>query len=211
MMLDRAHEAAAILLRIGAVAINTQQLFTYTSGIKSPIYTDNRLLISYPEERHRITKMMVSAAEESVGLENIEVVAGTATAGIPFAAWLAHRLLRPMVYVRGAAKEHGRGRQIEGRLEPGQRVAVVEDLITTGGSSLATAEVLARNGAIVTCCLAIFSYELEKAARGFEQRGIQLVPLTTLGTLLEVAVRENYIQPADVQSVLTWSQSLERG
>ena len=210
-MFDRAHEAAAILLRVGAVAINTHDPFTYTSGIKSPIYTDNRLLISYPEERNRITKLLATAAEESVGLENVEVVAGTATAGIPFAAWLAHRLQRPMVYVRGSAKEHGRGRQIEGKLEPGRRVVVVEDLITTGGSSLATADALAAHGASVTCCLAIFSYELERAARAFAERGIQLVPLTTLRVLLEEAVAGNYIQPADVQAVLEWSAGLDRG
>ncbi len=206
-----AREAAAILLRIGAVSINTKSPFTYTSGLKSPIYTDNRLLISYPEERSRIIELLVTAVVESVGLEEVEVVAGTATAGIPFAAWLAHRLWRPMVYVRSAAKEHGRGRQIEGRLDPGQRVAVVEDLITTGGSSLATADALSAQGALVTCCLAIFSYGLERAARAFDERHIPLVPLTTLRVLLQEAVAGNYIEPADVQTVLEWSQALERG
>lgn len=208
-MFDRAHETAGMLLRVGAVAINTRNPFTYASGITSPIYTDNRLLISFPEERNRITNLLATAAEESVGLENVEVVAGTATAGIPFAAWLAHRLQKPMVYVRSSAKDHGRGRQIEGQLAPGQRVAVVEDLITTGGSSLATADVLVANGATVCCCLAIFSYELERASRAFAQRGIPLVPLTTLRVLLQVAVEGNFIQPADVQAVLDWSAGLE--
>ncbi|MHB1004561.1 MAG: orotate phosphoribosyltransferase [Chloroflexota bacterium] len=210
-MVDRAREAAAILLRLGAVAINTKQLFTYTSGIQSPIYTDNRLLISYPEERLRITKLLVNAAEEAVGLANIDVVAGTATAGIPFAAWLADRLQRPMVYVRSSVKAHGMARQIEGRLSPGQRVAVVEDLITTGGSSLTTADVLVDNGALVPCCLAIFSYNLERARLAFEKRGIALVPLTTLDVLLEVAVAGNYIGPADAVTVARWAGGLEHG
>jgi orotate phosphoribosyltransferase len=108
------------------------------------------------------------------------------------------------------AKEHGKGRQIEGRLDAGQRVAVVEDLITTGGSSLATADALVAHGAVVTCCLAIFSYGLERAARAFAERQIPLVPLTTLELLLQEAVSGNYIRPADVQAVLDWSQALER-
>ncbi len=209
-MPDRAHETAAILLRLGAVAINTRQLFTYTSGIKSPIYTDNRLLISYPEERRRITKFLVTAADEVVGLQNVDVVAGTATAGIPFAAWLADHLQRPMVYVRGAAKGHGMARQIEGRLEPRQRVVVVEDLITTGGSSLATADVLTAHGALVSCCLAIFSYDLESAREAFAKRGIPLLPLTTLSVVLEVAIAGGYIAQADAVAVMEWSASLGR-
>jgi orotate phosphoribosyltransferase len=207
-MLDRAHETAAILLRVGAVSINTQQLFTYTSGLKSPIYTDNRLLISYPEERRRITKFMLSAVDEAVGQGEIDVVAGTATAGIPFAAWLADRMQRPMVYVRSSAKAHGTARQVEGRLAPQQRVVVVEDLITTGGSALATADTLLAQGARVPCCLAIFSYELEKARLAFESRGIQLVPLTTLSILLEEAMAGNYIKPADSTAVLDWVSTL---
>ena len=210
-MLDRAHETAAILLRVGAVAINTQQPFTYTSGITSPIYTDNRLLISYPEERRRITKLLVSAAEETVGLNNIDVIAGTATAGIPFAAWLADRLQRPMVYVRSTAKAHGTARQIEGRLEPNRRVVVVEDLITTGGSSLGTADALITHGALVPCCLAIFSYGLEKAKLAYESRHIPLVPLTTLSVLLEVAISANYTSAADAETVMTWASSLDHG
>ncbi|MDA8218577.1 MAG: orotate phosphoribosyltransferase [Dehalococcoidales bacterium] len=150
-MPDRAHEAAAILLRVGAVNINAEEWFTYTSGIKSPIYTDNRLLISFPEERQRIVTLLAAAADEAVGLDNVDVVAGTATAGIPFAAWLADRLQRPMVYVRGSAKAHGLARQIEGRTAPGERVVVVEDLVTTGGSSLATVDALAAGELTVLC------------------------------------------------------------
>ncbi len=209
-MPDRAHETAAILLRLGAVAINTREPFTYTSGIKSPIYTDNRLLISYPEERRRITKFLVTAADEAVGLENVDVIAGTATAGIPFAAWLADHLQRPMVYVRGAAKAHGMARQIEGRLAPRQRVVVVEDLVTTGGSSLATADALVAQGAIVSCCLAIFSYDLARAREAFEKRGIPLLPLTTLSVVLEVAMAGGHITQGDAAAVMEWAANLGR-
>ena len=193
MMQDRARETAAILLRLGAVSINTREPFTYTSGIK---------------DRRRITKFLVAAADEAVGVANIDLVAGTATAGIPFAAWLADSLQRPMVYVRGATKGHGLGRQIEGRLVPRQRAIVVEDLITTGGSSLATVDALSAHGAIVSCCLAIFSYGL---AGAYEKRDVLLVPLTTLDVLLEVAVASNYITQADAATVSTWAAGLERG
>lgn len=207
---ERAREAAAILLRLGAVAINTKQLFTYTSGIQSPIYTDNRLLISYPVERRRITELLAEAAEEAVGVANLDVVAGTATAGIPFAAWLADRLERPMVYVRGSAKAHGMARQVEGRLSPGQRVVVVEDLITTGGSSLHTADVLLEGGAVVPCCLAIFSYDLRRPRKEFDKRRIALTPLTTLPVLLEVAAASGHLGQEDASTVLSWATGLEQ-
>jgi orotate phosphoribosyltransferase len=209
-MTDSARETAEILLRLGAVAINTRQLFTYTSGIKSPIYTDNRLLISFPTERRRITQMLAEVAEATVGRENVDVVAGTATAGIPFAAWLADRMERPMVYVRGSAKAHGMARQVEGRLAAGQRVVVVEDLITTGGSALNTADVLLASGAVVPCCLAIFSYNLERPRQEFAKREIAVAPLTTLPVLLEVAVDGHYIAPEDAGVVAEWARGLEQ-
>lgn len=207
-MIDVGRETAAILLRIGAVSINTREPFTYASGIKSPIYTDNRLLISYPEERLRIIKFLQTTAEAVVGVDSIDVVAGTATAGIPFAAWLADRLERPMVYVRGSAKTHGLVRQVEGKLAPRQRVVVIEDLVTTGGSSLATVDALKAAGANVLCCLAIFSYGLEKARQAYESRGISLVPLTTLDVLLDEAISGHYITASDREAVLTWVASL---
>lgn len=210
MNLERARETAEILLRLGAVAINTKELFTYTSGIKSPIYTDNRLLISFPRERRRIVELLAETAEELVGAAGIDVVAGTATAGIPFAAWLSDRLERPMVYVRGTAKGHGMGRQVEGRLAAGQRVIVVEDLVTTGGSALNTADVLLAAGARVPCCLAIFSYNLERARREFAQREIALAPLTTLPVLLEVAAAGRFVAHEDTDVVASWATGLEQ-
>lgn len=209
-MPDRAHEAAAILLRVGAVNINAEEWFTYTSGIKSPIYTDNRLLISFPEERQRIVTLLAAAADEAVGLDNVDVVAGTATAGIPFAAWLADRLQRPMVYVRGSAKAHGLARQIEGRTAPGERVVVVEDLVTTGGSSLATVDALAAGELTVLCCLAIFSYGFEAARQAYASRGVTLVSLTTLDVLLDVAIAGKQITPTAANTVLAWAQQRER-
>ncbi len=175
-------EVARLLLDAGAVAIDVEHPFRYTSGILSPIYCDNRLLISFPEKRRRIVGWMAERLEAAIGRAGVDVIAGTATAGIPYAAWLSDRLDLPMVYVRAAAKEHGRGQRVEGRLQAGQRVVVVEDLVTTGGSSISTVEGVEEAGGKVVGCVAIFSYELPRAAEAFEARGIPLFPLTGLST-----------------------------
>lgn len=177
-------EVAEILLRSGAVAISLDVPFVYVSGIRSPIYTDNRLLISLVPERRRVSELLAAAAPPGV-----EVVAGTATAGIPWAAWVAERLDLPMVYVRSEAKAHGKGRRVEGKLAPGQRVLVVEDLITTGGSALRTVEALREEGALVEDVVAIYSYELDAAARRLAAAGLRVQALTGLGVLLDVAVQ----------------------
>jgi orotate phosphoribosyltransferase len=186
-----AREVAEILLRSGAVAINLETPFVYASGIRSPIYTDNRLLLSLVPERRRVTELLAELAPPDV-----EVVAGTATAGIPWAAWVAERLGRPMVYVRAEAKAHGRGRRIEGALAAGQRALVVEDLVTTGRSALGTVAALRDAGAVVRDVLAIFSYDLAAARQAFERAGVRLSALMTLGTLLDVAAERGQIGPA---------------
>lgn len=204
---DAARATAEILLRVGAVSINSRQLFTYASGIQSPIYTDNRLLISYPEER----KVIAEGLARSVGDgSDVDVVAGTATAGIPWAAWVADRLGKPLVYVRSSAKEHGRGRQVEGRLSEGQRVVVVEDLISTGMSSLQTVDALRSSGATVGRSVAIFSYEFSEAIEGYRDRGVALATLTTITRLLEVAAARGYIDYQDQQAVERWLEPHRR-
>ncbi len=202
---EYALRAARILLQLGAVAINTEEPFTYASGIQSPIYTDNRLLISHPVERGQITSMFEQVFRSHYGSQRIEVVAGTATSGIPFAAWLSDRLELPMVYVRGAAKTHGLTRQVEGRLSPGQKVVVVEDLITSGGSALNTVDALRAAGADVAGCLAIFSYGFKRAAAAFAERNVELLPLTSLPVLLAEAVRAGYISEAGKEIVESWA------
>ena len=204
---DVAAEAARLLSRLGAVAINVREPFTYTSGAKSPIYCDNRLLISYPDERERIVGWLADRVVAAAGPEGVDVVAGTATAGIPFAAWVADRLRKPMIYVRGAAKEHGRGKQIEGRLEAGWRAVVIEDLITTGGSSLQTVEVIRRAGGVVDHCVAIFSYGLDRAREAYAVHGVTPIALSTIATLLEVAIADRSLAEDDRHHVETWLAS----
>jgi orotate phosphoribosyltransferase len=201
---ELARETARTLLRIGAVAINVRQPFVYASGITSPIYTDNRLLISYPDERERIVEGLARRIGETAGADGVDVVAGTATAGIPFAAWVAARLRKPMIYVRSSAKEHGRGRQIEGRLEAGQRVAVIEDLVSTGGSSLQTVEAIRRAGGLVSHCFAIFTYELRRAREAYAQSGVTSATLSSISTLLDVAVAEGWLGAEDRRPVEEW-------
>lgn len=193
--MEVSREMAGLLLRLGAVSIDVEQPFRYASGIVSPIYCDNRLIISHPAERGQVVDRLVERLDAEVGRAAFDVVAGTATAGIPWAAWVADRLGKPMIYVRSTPKEHGKGQRIEGHLPPGQRTVVVEDLVTTGGSSLSTVEAIREAGGSVEACLAIFTYELPMARQSFEARGVRLLALTGLSALLEVAAAEGYLAP----------------
>ena len=194
---------AEILLRTGAVTINTTEWFVYTSGIKSPIYCDMRWLISFPRERDSIVQYLVQALElERQG--DIDVVAGVATSGIPYASWVADRIGKPMVYVRESIKAHGKGRQIEGKLERGQRVLVVEDLITTGGSAIRTANALRNEGTKVTHCLGIFEYGLEHAHKAFEDAELSTITLCSLTELLLCAHNAGTISDQEKSIVEGW-------
>jgi orotate phosphoribosyltransferase len=195
MSVEVSREIASLLLRVGAVTVDVEHPFRYASGILSPIYCDNRLVISYPVERRVVADRLAELLDSLGGSDGADIVAGTATAGIPWAAWVAERLGRPMIYVRSAPKEHGRGQRIEGRLLPGQRAMVVEDLVTTGGSSLSSVEAIQEAGGIAAGVLAIFTYELESTRRSFAERGLELHALTGLSTLLEVAVAEGHLAP----------------
>ena len=197
-------EVARLLLGLDAVSINVEHPFRYTSGILSPIYCDNRLIISFPSERRLIVSRLVERIAATIGREGFDVIAGTATAGIPYAAWVSDQLGLPMIYVRAQAKEHGRGQRIEGRLQAGQRVIVVEDLVTTGGSSLSTVDGVEEAGGKVVGCAAIFSYELPKAVDAFAARQIPLMPLTGLSTLLEVAAESGYLPPERLAEAREW-------
>lgn len=154
---------AAYLLQIEAVALRPKQPFTWTSGLKSPIYCDNRLTMSYPEVRDYIAESFAAIIRSQ--FPETEAISGTATAGIPHAAWVAEKLNLPMSYVRDKAKGHGKENQIEGLIKPGQKVIVIEDLISTGGSSIKAAQAVAQAGAQPLAVLAIFSYQLNKATQ----------------------------------------------
>lgn len=189
-------------MKIEAVALRPQEPFTWTSGIKSPIYCDNRLTLSYPEIRSYIA----DAFAELIATEypGTEVIAGTATAGIPHAAWVADKLNLPMAYIRDKAKGHGKQNQIEGIISPGQKVIVIEDLISTGGSSLKAAQAVQEAGGEPLAVLAIFSYELDRATNAFSEAGIPLQSLSNYSTLIDVALGQGKIAAEDVELLQSW-------
>lgn len=183
--LDLRAALAADLLRIGAVVLRPEAPFTWASGLRAPIYCDNRTTLAFPDVRRHIRDGFAALAAHH-GLRP-DLIAGTATAGIPHAAWLADALELPMCYVRAKPKEHGRGNQIEGRVLPGQRVLLVEDLVSTGGSALAAALALRDAGADVVACLAIFTYGFARAERAFHDANVPLHALTDYDALVGAA------------------------
>lgn len=192
------------LLDIKAVKLSPQEPFTWASGIKSPIYCDNRLTISYPEVRKAIAKGLAQVIKEK--WPQVEVIAGTATAGIPHAAWVAQELDLPMVYVRSKPKDHGTGRQIEGVLKPGQKTILIDDLISTGGSVLQAVAAARKEDADVIGVAGIFSYQLSAADENFAQAGVEFTTLTGYQELIKAAIEANYIS-ADQEEVLEqWRQ-----
>ena len=204
MALER--KIAKHLLDIEAVALRPNDYFTWTSGIKSPIYCDNRITMSYPAIRREIAAGMSEVIKAK--FPEVEVVAGTATAGIPHAAWVSEVLDLPMIYVRDSAKKHGKTNQIEGRLLEGQKVVIIEDLISTGLSSLKVAKALEEAGAAVLGVVAIFSYELKKAQDAFVADKVEYHTLTNYNYLIEEAVASDYIKQEDVEKLLEWRNNL---
>lgn len=190
------------LLDIEAVSLSPAKPFTWASGMKSPIYCDNRITMSYPIVRKEIAQNMAELINENY--PDVDVIAGTATAGIPHAAWVADILNLPMIYIRGKAKEHGKGNQIEGRILPGQKVVIIEDLISTGGSVLEASTAITQSDAIVLGVAAIFTYELPKGKENFENRQMSLKTLTDYTTLTEVALETGTISEEDMSLLKKW-------
>ena len=200
--MDISSTIAKKLLEKQAVKISLDPPFTWASGIKSPIYCDNRMLISFPDVR----EIIVDAFCEIVKEKNPDYVAGTATAAIPWAAFVAQKLSLPMVYVRSEPKDHGAGKQIEGHLDQGKNVVLIEDLISTGGSSIKAAEALRNEGgAIVTEVLAIVTYEMEKSKNAFAENNLNLNYLTDFSHLLEEVKKQGYLSEEQVKMVLGFS------
>ncbi|WP_018132402.1 orotate phosphoribosyltransferase [Effusibacillus pohliae] len=204
---DFAWTIARMLLQINAVALRPQQPFTWTSGIKSPIYCDNRLTMSYPQVRDFIAQGFADLINREWG--QVDVVAGTATAGIPHAAFVAQKLSLPMAYIRSSAKGHGKENMIEGIIQLGQRVVVIEDLISTGGSSIKAAKAVQEAGGTVVGVAAIFTYGFEKAARTFAQAGIPMRTLTSYDVLLKTALANGYISEQEVAFLEAWRKDPE--
>lgn len=194
------------LLEINAVQLSPDEYFTWTSGIKSPIYCDNRLIMSYPEIRKKIIKSFINIMEEEKLLP--DVIAGCATAGIPHAAWLSAELNLPMVYVRSTPKGHGKENQIEGLIQSGSKVLVIEDLISTGGSSIEAAHAVKASGAEVIGVLAIFSYGLEKTEENFAHAGYSYHTITNFDKLLDELVKRNGITIEEKSKMLDWRKNL---
>ncbi|MFM2268507.1 MAG: hypothetical protein RL757_1948 [Bacteroidota bacterium] len=200
-MAEQSSAIAHKLLEISAVRLQPNDPFTWASGIKSPIYCDNRVTLSYPPVRDLILKALY---QQSANFEDFDLVAGVATAGIPNGVLLADRLKKPFAYVRDKAKAHGRQNQIEGRIEAGQRVLVVEDLISTGGSSFKAVEALRAEGLHVVGVLAIFSYDFDEATQLFAKNNCPLITITGYNKLLQEAVSMGYISADDRQTLEDW-------
>lgn len=197
------------LLTIGAVELRPENPFTWASGVQSPIYCDNRLTMSYPEVRKEIAKGLAELIEEFY--PECEVVAGTATAGIPHAAWVSDRLNLPMVYVRSKPKEHGQGNMVEGKIETGKKVVVVEDLISKGGSVLQAAEGLKAAGFEVLGIAAIFTYDLPQSIEAITAAGFTFHTLTDFPALVEEARANGVIQENDLPMLADWHERLKAG
>lgn len=202
-----ADKVAEILLKVNAVMLRAKPPFRWASGILSPIYTDNRLLISYPKEREFIVNSFISLIKKNK--IKFDGLAGTATAGIPWAAWLSQKMKKPMVYVRSETKEHGRENLVEGKIVEGKSYIVVEDLISTGGSSTNTINAVREKGGIVEHCIAIFTYELEKANQNFQNANVQLLTLTNFTSLVKIALKQKYIARDQLSHIMDWKKHPE--
>lgn len=190
------------LLSIKAVFFRPNQPFTWASGIKSPVYCDNRLTLTAPAVRNDVENALAETIKKEY--PEVEVLMGTSTAGIAHAAITAHILGLPMGYVRSGAKDHGRGNQIEGRLEKGQKVVVVEDLISTGGSVIEVVNVLREAGAEVLGIVSIFTYGMKKGIVRLEEANVKNVSLTNFDVIAQIAAEENYIEAEDVARLIAF-------
>lgn len=199
-------EIAKRLLEIEAVSLSPDEPFTWASGIKSPIYCDNRLTMSYPAVRDEVAEGLVTLIKEH--FSDVEVIAGTATAGIPHAAFVAQKMALPMSYVRSSSKKHGKGNQIEGLVKPGQKVVVIEDLISTGGSAIDAADALKEHGAEVLGIVAIFSYQLNKGQERLAAAGYPYYTLSDFDSLIKVAADLKRIKEEDIATLVDFRDNL---
>lgn len=204
-MTNTSQVVAKILLELNAISLNSKKPFRYASGILSPIYTDCRVLMAYPDKRKQIRDFYIEAIQNSA--ESFDVVAGTATAGIPHAAWIADKLNLPMVYVRGKAKDHGKENLMEGIIHKGQKAIVIEDLVSTGESAINSVNVVRAAGGEVSHVFSIITYGFAKAKQAFEENNLKLISLTTFKDVVEEAQKMNYINKEDIQAILDWASN----
>jgi orotate phosphoribosyltransferase len=193
------------LLEIKAVYLQPNEPFTWSSGMKSPIYCDNRLTLSYPDIRTQIAEGLSSLIKEH--FSDVDVIAGTATAGIPHAAWVSDKLNLPMCYVRSKAKGHGKGNQIEGQVKENQKVVVIEDLISTGGSAITAVDALRAAGCDVLGIVSIFTYGLAAGEEKLKEANVASKSLCDYDTLIEVAAKEGYVSEQDLNKLKMWREN----
>lgn len=204
--MGKAKEIAGILLDIGAVKVSVNPPFTWTSGIKSPVYCDNRKLISHPKERKRIIDGFADMLR--LGGFEPEFIGGTATAAITWAAFLAYKMDLPMIYIRPEKKEHGAGKQVEGDLPPGKRVLIVEDLISTGGSSVSAAQAVQKEcQGVVADIFAIVTWELEESKKLFQEAGLRLSTLTNFSNIIGLALERGEITQEQWEKIFEFKKS----
>ena len=196
---------ASFLLQIKAIKLNPANPFTWASGLKSPIYCDNRVTLSYPQVRTFIREGFVKMCLDKFGKP--DVIAGVATGGIPQGALVAQELGLPFVYVRSEKKSHGMNNQIEGVINSGQSVVIIEDLVSTGKSSLNAVEALREKGAVIKGMLAIFTYGMEVATENFKNNKCELFTLTNYNALIQKAAEESYIREDDLASLIEWKNN----
>lgn len=201
---ETAEKTAELLLQINAIKLNPKNPFTWASGWKSPIYCDNRMTLSFPPIRNYIRESFAKAIEKEYGKP--DVIAGVATGAIGIGALVAEYMGLPFVYVRPEPKKHGRQNQIEGFLQKGQSVVVIEDLISTGKSSLQAVEALRENGAVVKGMVAIFTYGFDVANTNFQEANVPLLTLSNYENLLNLAVAKQYISEDELETLRLWSQ-----
>lgn len=202
---NTAQKTAELLLEINAIKLSPNQPYTWASGWKSPIYCDNRITLSYPKIRRFLQKEFATNIIEKFGKPDI--IAGVATGAIGIGLLVAEALDLPFVYVRPEPKKHGRQNQIEGQMESGQKVVVIEDLISTGKSSLQAVSALKDNGAEILGMAAIFTYNFEIATQNFAENGIQLFTLSNYPTLLKKAIEKEYISEKSLEMLTVWSKN----
>ena len=205
---DTANQAARFLLQIKAIKLNNENPFTWASGRKSPIYCDNRVTLSYPEIRTFLRQQFVSIINERFA--EADVIAGVATGGIALGVLVAQDLGKPFIYVRPEEKKHGLTNKIEGVVKEGQSVLVIEDLISTGKSSLLAVDALREAGCIVKGMAAIFTYGLDIAEKAFEDKEVPLYTITDYDTLIETAKEETFIKEDEIASLSKWRMNPER-
>lgn len=204
-MNNTSEQVAKLLLEINAITLRPKKPYRYVSGMLGPIYIDNRLLMSYPKERRIVRDLFIDAIKSTE--ENFDLIAATATAGIPHGAWIADKMNLPMVYVRGKTKEHGKGNQIEGLVKKGQNTAVIEDLITTGESAITTAAAVRNVGGKASFVFAIFTYGTKKSEENFKNNQLELIALSDLADIVEVAGKMGQITKEEKEIILDWIQN----